>query len=339
MSRDFGLRKVRTFLGREAGFGQDYLRALWHTRRKRLVQLERENAALRARLQAGAGGDEASGDGLNSTNVVWIFGSGRTGSTWLSSMMDDMDGQTVWQEPLVGALFGYLYYVRAGHRRGKHFILGDDYKDVWSGPMRDLVLSGAAARFPELAGGGYLIMKEPNGSVGAPLLMEALPESRMILLVRDPRDVVASSMDARKEGNWRAAFDKDRGRVNKLADQNPNAFVKRHASAYLQSVGNAKKAYDSHRGYRVLVRYEDLRRDALEVMKQMYVSLGIKVNKKQLARVVEKHSWENIPKEKKGEGKFYRKATLGGWQEDLTSRQVEIVEEITAPLLNDLYPG
>ena len=60
---------------------------------------------------------------------------------------------------------------------------------------------------------------------------------------------------------------------------------------------------------------------------------------KELARAVEKHSWENIPEEKKGEGKFYRKATPGGWQEDLTPEQAQIVERITAPLLNEFYPA
>jgi hypothetical protein len=56
-----------------------------------------------------------------------------------------------------------------------------------------------------------------------------------------------------------------------------------------------------------------------------------------LARAVEKHSWEYIPEEEKGEGKFYRKATPGGWREDLTPEQAKIVEEITAPLLKELY--
>jgi hypothetical protein len=53
---------------------------------------------------------------------------------------------------------------------------------------------------------------------------------------------------------------------------------------------------------------------------------------------VHKHSWENIPKEKRGEGKFYRKATPGGWREDLTEEQAEAVESVTGPLLQELYP-
>ncbi|HEU4494146.1 MAG TPA: hypothetical protein VFR69_08145, partial [Rubrobacteraceae bacterium] len=54
---------------------------------------------------------------------------------------------------------------------------------------------------------------------------------------------------------------------------------------------------------------------------------------------VEKHSWENVPEEEKGEGKFHRKATPGGWREDLTPGQAQIVERITAPLLKEFsYP-
>ena len=58
----------------------------------------------------------------------------------------------------------------------------------------------------------------------------------------------------------------------------------------------------------------------------------------ELASAVEKHSWENIPEEEKGQGKFYRKATPQGWREDLTPHQVRTVERITAPLLQEFYP-
>ncbi len=66
-------------------------------------------------------------------------------------------------------------------------------------------------------------------------------------------------------------------------------------------------------------------------MKRIYSTLGMTADEGELAKAVEKHSWENIPEEEKGEGKFYRKATPGFWREDLTPEQAEKVEKITAP--------
>ncbi len=280
--------------------------------------------------------------GIRGENVVWIFGSGRTGSTWLSSIMGEMKGQTVWREPLVGALFGNLYYVRAAERVNRqrtHFILGRPYKETWLKPIRDLVLGGGAARFPHLLKGGYLVIKEPNGSVGAPLLMEALPESRMILLIRDPRDIAASGMDARRGGSWlyESRNTGDR-KQSSPADEDPNAYLAGWADSFLLNAGNAKEAYDAHKGRKALARYEDLLVDTLGTMRRIYAELEIEVDEGELAWAVEEHAWDNIPEKEKGRGKFYRKATPGAWREDLTPRQVEIVERIAAPLLDEFYP-
>ena len=277
--------------------------------------------------------------GMVPENMIWIFGTGRTGSTWLAAMMEEPEGHDVWFEPRVGTFFDPQRFERYG---GKHFILASQYRDVWLGSIRNFILDGANVRFPELAGkgGGYLAVKEPGGSVGAGLIMEALPESRMVLLVRDPRDVVASWMDATRKGGWQTERRGEDGRrAQSLAETNPNAFVKRHAEAYLQHVGNAKVAYDAHEGYKVVVRYEDLRADALGTMRRMYDGLGVPVDGEQLARIVEKHAWENIPEDKKGQGKFYRKATPQGWRQDLTRHQAKTVERITAPLLEEFYPA
>jgi hypothetical protein len=279
--------------------------------------------------------------GLRPENLVWVFGTARTGSSWLSAIMGEIGGYSRWHEPLVGHLFGNLYYKRAGHRsEDEHFILGARYREIWLGTLRKFVLDSAAARFPEIAGGGYLIIKEPQGSMGAPLLMEALPESRMILLVRDPRDVVASNLDAHKEGTWTADLMRKGGKEKRpsLAESRPDAFVKGQARRYVRDVGNAKKAYDTHRGPKVLVRYEDLRADTLETMQRIYSALEIPVEEAELARSVEKNSWEKIPAKQKGEGKFHRKAKPGGWREDLTARQAEIVEGVAGSLLRELYP-
>jgi hypothetical protein len=276
--------------------------------------------------------------GMMPENIVWIFGTGRSGSTWLGSMMEGLEGCAMWNEPLVGNLFGNFHYFRVGERKsGTQYILGEPYKETWLGPMRDLVLGGAAARFPGVAEGGYLIIKEPNGSIGAPLLMEALPESRMIFLIRDPRDVVASSMDARSEGSWLSERTEAHRSTSKQA-RNPNVYVRMRANSYVQQIEKTWQAYRAHGGRKAMVRYEDLRANTLQTMKRIYSELDIPVQVTELARSVERNSWENVPEEEKGEGKKRRKAKSGGWREDLTARQVEIVEDVTAPLLKEFYP-
>ena len=304
--------------------------------RMRLEEKEREIAGLRQRLAAPA---PRSG-GVDPENVVWIFCSNRSGSTWLSSMMGEIEGHEVWNEPLVGKLFGDLYYAgAAGHQKVKHYILGDYHKGSWLDSIQSFVLSEATARFPEVAEGGYLIIKEPNGSIGAPLLSEAMPASRVIFLVRDPRDVAASGLDAARKGSWQYENAADRGwKREALADNQPDVWVRRRAQNYVRHAGKARDAYEAHKGPKVLIRYEELRDDTLGTMERLYSTLGIEVGGEELARAVDKHAWENIPEKEKGQGKFYRKATPGGWREDLTPGQVEIVEQVSAPLLKEFYP-
>jgi hypothetical protein len=294
-----------------------------------------EAGVTRGALPEPTSADGHSAGGVSPENMIWIFGTGRTGSTWLAAMMEEPEGHEVWFEPRVGTIFDPQRFQRHG---GKHFILASQYKDVWLRSIRNFILDGANARFPELAG-GYLAVKEPGGSVGSGLIMEALPESGMVLLIRDPRDVVASWLDATRKGGWQTRRRGEGGRrAESLAETKPNAFVRRHADAYLQHVGSARRAYEAHAGRKVVVRYEDLRADTLGTMKHMYGELGVPVEEARLAEAVEKHSWENIPEEEKGQGKFYRKATPQAWREDLTRRQVKTVERITAPLLEEFYP-
>ncbi len=254
--------------------------------------------------------------------------------------MEDLKDHCVWHEPIVGRLFGDFYYDDAKHRRGKHFIMGDRYREVWLKSIREFVLNGATARFPEVKKRGHLTIKEPNGSIGAPLLMEALPESRMVFLVRDPRDVAASSLDASRKGSWfsERRGEKVQGRT-KQAESKPNSVVESAANKYVKYVGNTARAYDAHNGPKVLVKYEDLRAETLAEMKRIHEVLNVPVEDRNLAEVVQKHSWESIPEEKKGAGKFYRKGTPGGWREDLTPGQIAIVEKTAASLLDRFYPG
>jgi hypothetical protein len=161
----------------------------------------------------------------------------------------------------------------------------------------------------------------------------------MIFLIRDPRDVVASWLDGSRSSGWHHAnvARKDPERVPR-ADEDPNTFVERTAAHYLKHVGKAAEAYAAHQGPKVLVKYEELRANTLEEMRRIHSVLGMAVDDERLRHSVREQSWENVPEDKKGEGKFYRKATPGGWEEDLTPEQVGIVAEVTRPLLEEFYP-
>jgi len=282
----------------------------------------------------------AQASGVNPENMIWIFCTARSGSTWLRSMMAELAEHRVWEEPKVGRLFGDFY--RSAQDRqltSPHFIMGNPTRKGWISLVRNFILGGAGYAHPLLNSSHYLVIKEPSSSAGAPLIMEALPESRMIFLIRDPRDVVSSALDASRKGSWMyEAIDRRAWKAKALADKKPDNFVRARANSYLQQINSIREAYNAHEGRKVLVRYEDLQADTLETMKRIYSALEIPVEEETLARAVERHSWENIPKKEKGEGKFYRKGTPGGWRKDLTPDQAQIVESITAPLLGEFYP-
>src|ERR671921_1026504 len=299
---------------------------------EQLASRDREISRLRARLAAGDSDDTIGG--IPPEHFIWVFGVARTGSSWLGAMMRDLDDHAIWYEPYVGDVFGYAYYMRAGEQqRGREdYILGDPYRGAWIRSLRTFVLEGADARFPELGENSFLVVKEPNGSVGAPLLVEALPESLVILLIRDPRDVVASLLAAQRSGSWGAGEDS-------LADTDPEEFVRQRANMYDASFGKAWEAYREHKGSKVVTRYEDLRYDTIGELAKIYSTLGIPIARERLRGVVEKHSWENIPEKNKGPNRPRRKATPGGWRQDLTAEQAGIVEGINGPGKDEVYPG
>lgn len=338
---DFGVGLVRGEEGRrvaEEGQSRELQEAREQVEEQRRMLLEKEREISRLKEKGGPGASLTDEGRLADGNIVWIFGSGRTGSTWLASMISEFRGYKLWNEPHVGRLFGQFYYEdgTSQRRRGQRNYIMGSFKDPWLISIRHFVLKGVEGRFPKLSGNGGVVIKEPNASIGAPLLSEALPGSRLVFLVRDPRDAVASSLDGLHEGGWRWQRWRDHGRDLSKAD--PDIQVGKRARGYLNSISRSREAYESHAGPKTFVRYEDLRVDPLKVMKRICDELELGVGEEEIVRAVEKHSWENIPEDEKGEGKQHRKASPGGWKDDLTPEQVEIVERETASLLEEFYP-
>lgn len=276
---------------------------------------------------------------VNPENLIWIFGTARTGSTWLSRIMGGMPGHVVWDEPLVGEIFGTIMYPRERweHRSKRgNFIMGERHRNVYLDSIRNFTFDGALSRFPRAKSWHRIVIKEPHGSLGSPLLMQAFPESRMVFLVRDPRDVTASGIDAHEEGGW---ANKWKGEDLKAAagKRNSEAKARQRAEMYLRDMTATKEAYEAHAGHKSVVRYEDLRVDAFGEMKRVYKEIDVPVNEEKLRHSIGERDWDNVPEEDKGPGKSKRKAKPGGWREDLSPRQIEIVERITSPFIAEFY--
>jgi hypothetical protein len=359
------VRSVRAFFNLQAGvtrsgaapppswLGQAGQNGELEAIRQELESKDRELMELRARPAGNGAGTEASlqaaplglagvvarGPGaqrpIRTDQLIWMFGHSRTGSTWLSWMMAELENQERWHEPYVGMLFGFFMFQKLKGRdtllNNPTFIMGEPYREVWLRSIRNFILEGAAARFPELGEGQYLVVKEPNGSIGAPLLLEATPGSRMIFLIRDPRDVVASRLDAFREGSW-TGRNRDYSTPKKLIKG-----TRRLADDYLKVVSQVQEAYEAYPGEKALVRYEDLRHDTVGALKAMYEALEVEADEAQLEAAVAKHSWAQVPESEKGKDKFFRKAQPGSWRDDLSPGQVKLIEHITGDVLSKYY--
>jgi hypothetical protein len=276
------------------------------------------------------------GGGVLPENLVWILGHPRSGSSWLAQMLSDLPGWMMWNEPLVGRLFGEFWEEKRGDLRNKSFFLAPELRDVWLRGIRDLIVDGARARYPDLDESGFLVIKEPHGSVGAPQFLAALPESRVIALVRDPRDAIASALDGQSEEGWTQGGPRHR----KLGLPKPTrgpGFLEHLSERLVVQVEGAIRGFEAHPGPKLLIRYEELRAETKETMRRIGTELELPVDASQLDAIVDKHAWENVPEEEKGAGKIRRKAKPGGWEEDLTPEQVSTIEELAKPIFDRFY--
>lgn len=310
----------------------------------------RRRAVHDASVQVGRERSDQSGfdadnpPAIAQSKVVWMFGARRTGSTWFAQMLSDLPRIHKWGEPLIGELIGGFYY-RLEDKIGRNHIFAPEFRDLWLSWIRRLVCEGAAARASRLIeSDGFMVIRDPHGTVGAPILCEALPHSKLIVLVRDPRDIVASMADAHQLGGWMGERAVRRGRLRRVpkahqAEVDPLQFARQHAQRVVAEFTKAGEAFDLHRGPKTLVRYEDLRTDTVNEVTRVCRELEIDATPEAIAESVAKNSWERVPEEEKGSGKFHRKASPGSWAEDLQPKQARMIERVSAPVLDAYYAG
>jgi hypothetical protein len=284
-------------------------------------------------------------------NLVWMVGSPRSGTTWLLNLLRAHPRIKTMDEPLIGAHLGFPASVTVGtvahsplvgeasraldvFAEHDDYFFSNTYEKAWRGPLRRLLLGRLLAQFRDLGGrngSDFLVVKEPHGSEAADLLVKALPASRLLVVVRDPRDVVDSILDAVRSGSWAA----DLATLDD-APESRMRFVEDYTRLWLERI---KVVFAACRTLpaqqQLLVRYEDLLADPNTGIRSCLDWLGLDVPDA-TDEHVERLSFKQLGADAKGPGRFARAATPGLWRKNLDAREQDVVNRIARPMLLEL---
>ena len=270
------------------------------------------------------------------------MGSGRSGSTWLLNLLRTFEDVVPVDEPLIGAHLatpvsavttledpgGPLIYEESRGRAS--YVFSDVHEAAWRPGLRRLIVDRLAAEVvaADAPRRSLVVVKEPNGSLSAPLLMAVLPESRLLFLVRDGRDVVDSSLDA-VTARWATGED-----LPPLEGRDRERYIERRAEHWVRATEATWTAYESHDpARRLLVRYEDLRADTPAELDRILTWVGRSADAAEIRQVADRFAFESLPEERKGSGQFARSATPGLWRERFSPAEQAALHRVLGPML------
>jgi hypothetical protein len=210
------------------------------------------------------------------------------------------------------------------------YFFSDEYAEVWRPEVRRMALARFHAQVERASREHDLedplvLIKEPNGSHGAELLMSLFPRSRMIFLLRDGRDVVDSLLDGFRQGGWL-----NRERPQFVVDEYSERlnWVLRQAWLWTYRTEAVQKAYSAHP--------EELRRDTVGTLRPVTQWLGLDRSDRQLERAAAALAFEAIPEAKKGSGTARRAAQPGLWRTNMSELEQRTMQRVMGEKLREL---
>lgn len=283
---------------------------------------------------------------MQENRLAWIFGSSRSGSTWLLKMLSDLEGVVPVDDPHLGHHLGVwrpipLAWATCDHppqlstlldvkAEESGYFFAERHRQAWSEPLRQLIAARFEAEAAEAgidpARAAAFVVKEPGSHV-APFLAELFPASKVIFLLRDGRDVVDSWLDAYSDGSWAIP-----GGAFPVSEEGRIPLIKWLSEVWAYRSRAVKQAYDSRAERdRIQIRYEELRGETEACMERICAMTGI--DDSRVPGVVEAHRFEKLPRDRRGRHSFTRQARPGGWRDNLDAAERRAMQEAMGPAL------
>jgi LPS sulfotransferase NodH len=279
--------------------------------------------------------------------LAWILGSSRSGSTWLLRMLGELPGTATIDDPHLGHHLGVwrpipLAWAAAEddpelatlvdlQRDRDEFFFNDRYADAWEPALRQLIIARFESQIAENSSDAEVVVVKEPGSQAAELFSRLFPESSLIFLLRDVRDVVASWLDAYRRGSWaepNGAFAASRdGRV---------PLARWLASVWLYRTRAVERAVERHPGPTATVRYERMRADPLAELTRICTDAAIPAEDETLRAAVRAHDFDRVAPSRRGRGQAIREARPGGWTRELSAAELDAVVSVAGPKLVEL---
>ena len=272
-------------------------------------------------------------------NLVWIFGSPRSGTTWTSSKL--LSHKTLrWEEPLLGSHIadsrelGQSFISRIEeHSHREHYFFCQKHQDIWQYYLRKLILHRIYAQFKDLT--TKIIIKEPNGSMAADIISACLPNSKILIILRDGRDVINSQITALSEGGY--AVKVAGGKFQPLAGERRRITILMNSRKWKKLVEILMNTYQNHnKNLRYIVRYEDLLENTFDELLKLYQFIDIPIEKKKIASIISESSVDSIPSELKGIGTTVQFAKAGAWNGRFDDKEIALIQEVIGDKLANL---
>lgn len=273
--------------------------------------------------------------------LAWIFGSSRSGSTWLLRMLAEFDGVVPIDDPHLGHHLGVWRPIPLAWAASEEsspelttllelkseepgYFFSERHRESWWEPLRALI----AARFEAQAAEAGVdasrsplyVVKEPGSHV-APMLADLFSHSKLVFLLRDGRDVVDSWLAAYQDGSWAI-----RGGAFPVAPEGRVPLIRWLAGVWAYRTEAVLEAFRSRRAAdRILVRYEELLEHPGEKLEEICATLAI--DPAAAPAVASRHSFERLPADSRGPLCETRTATPGGWRENLSAEEQAALHE------------
>lgn len=266
---------------------------------------------------------------LSEKRLVFLVGAPRSGTTWLQLMLASSehvatDNEThLFSQYLVSQFETWDRLKRSVRKVGLNHMMEEGEFLALLRHFADAVMSRILANKPDAS---VILEKTPEHVHHWRQILEIYPEAYFLLLVRDPRAVVAS-MQAASQG-WGRGW----------AQSN----VIDNCTRWRLFVKEGQQIKESTRNV-LQVRYEDLKSSCAVELRHVFAWMGIDLSVDECSEIAERHRIDRLRSgtldgapwdlSKEPEG-FYRRGEIDGWKGELPARQVYLVESMTRDLMD-----